>query len=70
MTINFLDYANTTTWKSIQGVGWFNNETNPTNANVKVLNGCYNQTGAITAINIITSAGNFTSGDYILYGVN
>lgn len=69
LTINFFDYANTTTWKMFNMIGISNNSTTATSAQFFRSNGFYNQTGAITAINLFCDTGNFTSGDYILYGV-
>lgn len=63
------DYANTSTWKmgTIQCITV--NATTTTNFNYMQSQFFYNQTAAITQINILDSNGAFTSGDYVLYGV-
>lgn len=62
MTIH--DYANTTSWKSVTGV----NGGNPNGSKSTVwTTGTYASTSAITGISTVSS---FTSGTYILYGVN
>jgi hypothetical protein len=64
------DYTNTTTWKWAKWTGIDTNATTTTSFNWFYNWGTYNQTGAITALNInIEGSGSFTSGDYILYGV-
>lgn len=68
--IDFPDYTNTTTWKMVYADGINNNETTTTSVQYKRFTGMYNQTSAITSITILASAGNMTSGDYILYGVS
>lgn len=68
--INWYDYANTTTWKTGDFLWVGNNSTSP--GNFGLYNGytIYNQTGAITKINLFLSpGGNFAGGTYILYGV-
>lgn len=68
--INVYDYANTTTWKFCDSRNFNNNSTTSTNVNIDALyKGIYNQTGAITQLNLFMSSGNFTSGNYYLYGV-
>jgi hypothetical protein len=62
------DYKNTTTWKSIKAHG-LTVAPNGTSYNYRGLGGFYNQTGAITEINLLPSSGNFTSGTALLYGV-
>jgi hypothetical protein len=64
------DYANTSTWKFFTTKSMTNNATTTTNLNYTKMFGAYNQTGAITAITLLPDSGNFTSGDYILYGVS
>ena len=67
--INIDDYANATTWKIVEGVSITNNATTSANFNYERTIGLHNQTAAITSITLLNNAGNFTSGDYILYGV-
>jgi hypothetical protein len=67
--MNFFDYANTSTWKTIQFQWWFPNATTPTTQNFGVGWGAYNQTVAIDQINLFTSSGNIAGGTALLYGV-
>lgn len=64
-------YSNTTTWKMLyQKFGLNNNPSPSTSVNIATYHfGAYNQTAAITEINLISSSGNFTSGTAYLYGV-
>lgn len=64
-----LDYTNTATWKTVRMFGVTNNDATSTNFQLWSVYGMYNQTGAISQINILLNSGNFTSGDYLLYGV-
>jgi hypothetical protein len=66
----FYEYANTTTWKAYEGITVNNNATTVTNSNFFYQNGFFNSTAAITEIKLFPNAGNHTSGDYILYGIN
>jgi len=66
----FLDYANTVSWKIINVSGVSNNgQYNSANINAVNWTDYYNQVGAISSIQLFNNAGNFTSGDYFLYGV-
>lgn len=68
--VNVYDYANANTWKFCDSRNFNNNSTTSTNVNIDAIyKGIYNQTSAITALNLFMSSGNFTSGTYILYGV-
>jgi hypothetical protein len=63
------NYTNSTTWKMADTM--VISTDNSTTANFQCFQrlGVYNQTGAITEINILPSSGNFTSGTVLLYGV-
>ena len=63
------DYANTSTWKIAFTEGIEVNATTTTSFNFVRNMIFYNQTAAITQINILDSGGSFTSGNYVLYGV-
>lgn len=64
-------YANTTTWKIAKVYGGTTSKTGTGNdIQMGTVDGFYNQTGAITEVDIVSTAGNFTGGTYILYGVN
>lgn len=67
--IDIDDYANATTWKIVEGVSITNNATTSANFNYERTIGLHNQTAAITSITLLNNSGNFTSGDYTLYGV-
>jgi hypothetical protein len=64
------DYANTSTMKIMDFYAWSQNQTTPANMNLQAGWGIYNQTGAITSIDLSPATGNFTSGTAFLYGVN
>jgi hypothetical protein len=67
---NVFNYTNTTTWKfyNVHAIG--NNSTTTTEANyVTILQGAYNQTTAISSIELFANTGNLTSGTVLLYGV-
>jgi hypothetical protein len=67
--IDIYDYANTSTWKMFLSNAVSVNSTTTTQYNIVRQAGLYNQTGAITQINLLPSSGSFNSGTYILYGV-
>lgn len=69
LEINFPDYANTATWKTINGYGYSVDQTTTTSAYYNAFTGAFNQTGAISSMEFINSGGNFTSGTVLLYGV-
>lgn len=65
------NYANTTTWKSAISDGWNNDTTNPsTVALYKRHSIWYKSTSAISSITLQISAGTFSGGTFILYGVS
>jgi len=63
------EYANTTTWKFCYSRNLSSNNTTPTNLNYRKFLTLYNQLTAITSFTLANSSGNFTSGDYYVYGV-
>ena len=67
--INVYGYKNTATWKMIETSAMSNNSTTATNFNYRRSFGAYNQTSAISSIDLFPSSGNFTSGTVLLYGV-
>ena len=68
--INIPDYTNTTTWKMVTSNVVTNNATTTTKINYGNNIGYYNQTGAISSIDIFAGSGNMTSGTCLLYGVS
>ena len=64
------DYTNTTTWKMFSAMAIGTNKTTSTSIQLGSVVGAYNQTGAITEIDIFSDQGNWTGGTYTLYGVN
>ena len=70
-SINILDYANTSTWKTAQTFSVSTDSQDGTGVNYQRFLGIYNQTGAITAITLYSNNNsNFGAGSYILYGVS
>ena len=69
IAITIFDYANSSTWKLVNSSALTNNATTATSLNYRFGFGAYNQTGAITSLDIFPSSGNFTSGTLLLYGV-
>ena len=67
--MNVLEYANTSTWKMLINDAVANDTTTTTQFKYRRFYGLYNQTAAITSITLLMSSGNFTSGNYYLYGV-
>jgi len=63
------DYANTTTWKMADWRGFFVNPTTTANYNWWINHYVFNQTGAVTQVNILPTTGSFSGGTYTLYGV-
>ena len=70
LRLDIPDYANATTWKYLTSFGITNSTATSTQGRSNMTSGGYNQTGAITGITLIPSAGNFTSGTAYLYGVS
>ena len=67
--MTFWDYANTTTWKMQTGQAIMTDAANTANMEVFPMFGAWKNTGAINSINFAPTSGNFTSGDYYIYGV-
>jgi hypothetical protein len=63
------DYANTSTWKQCYWNSLTNNSTTATSGDINRGTGVYNQTSAISSLTFLMSTGNFTSGNYYVYGV-
>lgn len=70
IVVDLLDYANATTWKMVNTFATTVSHTAPTEFGAFRANGYYNQTAAITEINLFCGGGNFTAGTYFLYGAN
>jgi hypothetical protein len=68
--IDIFDYTNTVTWKIIDNFAFVTNPSVSTQFDFARSWGVYNQTAAISSITLFPSSGNFTSGNYILYGVS
>ena len=69
ITLDFYDYANTTTWKNGWGMAMVNDSTTPANINYQLTGYAYNQTAAISSVTLYPSTGNWTSGTAYLYGI-
>jgi hypothetical protein len=67
---NVWNYTNTTTWKfyNVYSIG-NNSDTTTENNYINILQGAYNQTTAISSIELFANTGNLTSGTVLLYGV-
>jgi hypothetical protein len=63
------EYANTTSWKTASFFCIAPNSSTPANWQTNMAFGVYNQTPAISSLNIFPLAGTFTSGTAYLYGV-
>jgi hypothetical protein len=70
LVADLYDYTNSGTIKMGQRQSIANNATTPANAYMSFSLYATNITDAITSINILVSAGTFTSGTALLYGVN
>jgi len=66
--IDLPGYSNTTTWKLANSRNITVNATTTANFNIENRIGAYNQTTAISSLQFIPSSGNFTSGNYFVYG--
>jgi hypothetical protein len=70
LKVEIYGYANTTTWKMGQSSHLQNYHGNAANINQAFRQHAYNQTGAITSITLIeTAGGSFNAGTAYLYGV-
>jgi hypothetical protein len=69
LNIDIFDYTNSTTWKMVRAHSVTNNATTTTQLNYGNIMAYYNQTAAITSIDILSGSGNMTSGTCLLYGV-
>jgi len=70
IVLNFPDYTNATTWKWNDIVALSVSNTDTSEFRVFKAIGIYNQTAAVTQINLVNfTGGNFTSGTAYLYGV-
>ena len=67
--LDVLNYANTTTWKMLSGLAIENTGATPTNVGGNNSLFAYNQTAAISSIQLFPDGGTFTSGTVLLYGV-
>jgi hypothetical protein len=63
------DYANTVTWKQVDMNAFVTSASSSSNFNWDKNFGFYNQTSAITAIDLVTTS-TFVSGSALLYGVS
>lgn len=66
IVVDLFSYTSTTTYKTAMSMAI--TDSGGTNYYVNQ-NLIYNQTGAITSLTLLPSSGNFTSGNYVLYGV-
>jgi hypothetical protein len=70
ITALFPNYTNTVTWKMMQNYAFTNDSTTSTSFRHRIGMSIYNQTGAISSLDLLPNGGgNFTSGTALLYGV-
>jgi len=67
---DIFDYTNTVTWKTARAQFACNNGNTPTNVSPELSHYYYNQTNAITSLDLLASTGNLTSGTALLYGIS
>lgn len=67
--IHIPDYTNTSAWKYAFIYGLNPDSTTATNFNAALFMPVYNQSSAITSLEIYNSSGNFNAGTVLLYGV-
>jgi hypothetical protein len=67
--VDIPDYTNTTTWKFIISKALYPDSSTPTSFQMRQTMGMYNQTGALTSIELLPTSGNFSGGTALLYGV-
>lgn len=67
MMIYIPRYSNTTTWKWLESKSFLDSTVNNFDLNNNVC--AYSQTGAISTLTFFPSSGNWTSGNYYVYGV-
>jgi hypothetical protein len=67
---DIFDYTNTVTWKSARAQFGYNNAATTANVSFELSHYYYNQTTAITSLDLLPSSGNFTSGSVLLYGIS
>jgi hypothetical protein len=70
MQYTFIDYANATTWKMVDAFAMSQDSVDTTQWNIQRSSFITKQTAAISSIQLFPDTGTFTSGTYILYGVN
>ena len=70
IVFDIFDYTNTTTWKTATGYIIVNSAVTTTDLRFEYGHYAYNQTGAITSLDLLSSSGNFTSGTVLLYGIS
>jgi len=63
------DYANTTTWKPYYTYSYHNDASTATKWGSWTQLGVYNQTSAISSLDILVSTGTFSGGTVFLYGI-
>jgi hypothetical protein len=67
--VEFPNYASSGSWKLMDVRGFSNNNATPPSINNVIWSNYYNQTTVISSIQLFCGSGNFTGGNYYLYGV-
>lgn len=69
LVVRIPDYANTATWKSVEGAGFTTPGSGGATVRTAWVNGIFTSTSAISSIELKVSSGNHSAGTYVLYGV-
>lgn len=69
IVVDIPNYASTAVWKYITAGGYSTPGSGASTTRSAFINGIFNNTAAISSIQILTSAASFNAGTYILYGV-
>jgi hypothetical protein len=67
---NIYDYTNTSTWKFFNSSSIVVGNGNAAVQNISMRFGSYNQTSAVSSIDLFPNSGNFAAGTALLYGVS
>jgi len=70
LTLDIFDYADTTSNKVAQNLAKYTANVSGSPGQITTVSSGINSTAAITSLTVTLSAGSFSSGTYILYGVN
>ena len=69
IVVDIPNYASTAVWKFISASGYSTPGSGAATTRSAFINGIFNNTAAISSIQILTSSASFNAGTYVLYGV-